>query len=150
MSDKNKLNVRQEAFCQAYIELGCAKDAYLSAYPAAKDWASQSVHVAASKLISITKISLRISELKAELAAENKITLQSILDELMQSANRSRISGKEREVVNALSAISKILGLDKIAKENQELVQAMLYTPDNKRFTKKQADEASENVSTDL
>lgn len=113
-SNIHSLTLQQEAFCNAYLELGNASDAYRKAYENCKKWEPQSVHVAASKLLSVSKVSLRISALRADLAKDNKISLQTVLDELIQSANRSKEVGKERDVVNALSHISRILGLDKI------------------------------------
>ena len=61
----SKLTPKQEKFCQLYIELGNASEAYRQAYSCDK-MKPESIHVNAAKLLENTKITLRISELQAE------------------------------------------------------------------------------------
>ncbi len=58
-----KLTPKQEAFARAYVETGNASEAYRMAYPRAKNWKSEAVNVAASRLLANAKVSLRVEEL---------------------------------------------------------------------------------------
>ena len=66
MSD---LTVKKEKFCQLYVELGNASEAYRQAYNSKAK--PESVHVNASKLLSEAMVSLRVKEIRKELEEEN-------------------------------------------------------------------------------
>lgn len=53
------LTIKQEAFCQAYIETGNASEAYRTAYAADK-MKAEAIHVNASKLLDNAKVALRV------------------------------------------------------------------------------------------
>jgi phage terminase small subunit len=79
MSDK--LTIKQEKFCQSYIETGNASEAYRRAYDAGK-MKDEAIHVNASKLLASTKVSLRVKQLQDEAAKRNEITVDKVVREL--------------------------------------------------------------------
>lgn len=75
------LTIKQENFCNYYIESGNASDAYRRAYSCDK-MKDEAVVVEASKLKDSPNVSLRIDELKAKLQSKSDITKERILNEL--------------------------------------------------------------------
>ena len=75
------LTIKQENFCNYYVESGNASEAYRRAYDC-KNNSSEVINVNASKLLTDTKISLRVNELKAILQSKSDITKERILNEL--------------------------------------------------------------------
>jgi len=73
------LTEKQEAFCQAYINLdGKKSEAYRSAYDA-DSMNSNSVAVEAQKLFKDPNIALRIEELHSEIRERNKTKIDDVL-----------------------------------------------------------------------
>jgi phage terminase small subunit len=75
------LTIKQEAFCQAYIETGNASEAYRTAYAADK-MKAEAIHVKASELLSNGKVSVRLKELQGEIKQRHNVTVDSLLAEL--------------------------------------------------------------------
>lgn len=75
------LTIKQENFCNYYVESGNASDAYRRAYSCDK-MKDEAVVVEASKLKDSPNVSLRIDELKAKLQSKSDITKERILNEL--------------------------------------------------------------------
>lgn len=75
------LTVKQEAFAQAYIELGDKSSAYRSAYDA-ESMNPNSIAVAAQEVFRNPNVSLRIEELKEEIRERNKIKIDDVLEVL--------------------------------------------------------------------
>lgn len=67
---------KQEAFCQAVCSGKNLSDAYRAAY-VADNMADSSIHVAASRLYSDTKIRLRLETINAELDADRRMMARS-------------------------------------------------------------------------
>jgi len=59
---RNELTQQQENFLQKYIECGVAYQAYIYAYPKAKNWTRNSVDSQANKLLNNPKINTRLAE----------------------------------------------------------------------------------------
>jgi phage terminase small subunit len=82
----NKLNIKQEAFCQAYIRLGEASAAYREAGYSYKTKTTKSINEAASRLLKSSNVSARVKELQSKVAkiAEDKfnITAEEMLRHL--------------------------------------------------------------------
>lgn len=82
----NNLNIKQEAFCQAYIRLGEATAAYKEAGYSYKNKTSKSIHESACRTLKSVKVSARIKELQNKVAtiAEEKfnITAEEMLRHL--------------------------------------------------------------------
>lgn len=77
-----KLSVKQEKFCNYYIECGNASEAYRSAYPNSKKWADKTVWERASVLLKNNKVSARVKELQEELKKKSDITKEEVLNML--------------------------------------------------------------------
>lgn len=77
----NKLTIKQENFCNFYVESGNASDAYRRAYSCDK-MKDEAVAVEASKLKDSPNVALRIDELKSALQSKSDITKERILKEL--------------------------------------------------------------------
>ncbi|EAS1798047.1 terminase small subunit [Salmonella enterica] len=108
------LTIKQEAFCQAYIETGNASEAYRTAYAADK-MKPEAVHVQACKLQDNPKIALRIKELRGEIKQRHNVTVDSLLAEL-EEARQKALSAEAPQSSAAVAATmgkAKLVGLDK-------------------------------------
>ncbi|EBV8138980.1 terminase small subunit [Salmonella enterica subsp. enterica serovar Thompson] len=108
------LTIKQEAFCQAYIETGNASEAYRTAYAADK-MKPEAVHVQACKLQDNPKIALRIKELRGEIKQRHNVTVDSLLAELEEARQKS-LSAETPQSSAAVAATmgkAKLVGLDK-------------------------------------
>lgn len=112
------LTIKQEAFCQAYIETGNASEAYRTAYAADK-MKPEAVHVNASKLLDNAKVALRLSELQGEIKRRHSVTVDSLLAEL-EEARQKALSAETPQTSAAVAATmgkAKLTGLDKVVIE---------------------------------
>lgn len=108
------LTPKQEKFCQLYIELGNASEAYRQAYNCSK-MSEESIKVNASKLLNEnTNITLTIETLRKKHQQRHNITVDTLLTKFERIYNEAM----ERDIpnftgaVNALAWQAKILGLD--------------------------------------
>lgn len=108
-----KLTPKQEKFCQLFVETGNAAEAYRQAYnPTAK---ANVIYVKACELLKSGNVSVRVEQIRAELAASKKITLETLLDEL-EEARRAALDSETPQSSAAVSATmgkAKLLGLDR-------------------------------------
>lgn len=112
------LTIKQEAFCQAYIETGNASGAYRTAYAADK-MKPEAVHVNASKLLDNAKVALRLSELQSEIKQRHNVTVDSLIAEL-EEARQSALLAETPQSSAAVAATmgkAKLTGLDKVVVE---------------------------------
>lgn len=113
------LTIKQEAFCQAYIEKGNASEAYRTAYAADK-MKPEVISVKASELLSNGKVAVRISELRGEHRKRHNITVDDLLVEL-EEARQSALTAETPQssaAVGATMGKAKLLGLDKVVVDN--------------------------------
>ncbi|MBY0486528.1 MAG: terminase small subunit [Flavobacteriaceae bacterium] len=82
----NALNIKQEAFCQAYLKSDDATASYKKAGYSYKNKTTKSIHQAACRMLKNSNVAARIEELKSKVAqiAEKKfdITHTEILNHL--------------------------------------------------------------------
>lgn len=109
------LTPKQEAFACKYVENGGnASEAYRQSYDAG-DMQQDSIHVAASRLLSDAKVALRVAELRKAIEEAHKLTVGDLIKELEEA----RIAALTAETVQASAATAatmgkaKLLGLDK-------------------------------------
>lgn len=76
-----KLSIKQENFCNKYIECGNASEAYRHAYECSK-MKEETVNENASRLLKSSKVTARINDLQTELKSKSDITKERILSEL--------------------------------------------------------------------
>lgn len=108
------LTIKQEAFCQAYIETGNASEAYRTAYAADK-MKTDSVNRKAKELIDNGKIAARVAELRGEIKARHNVTVDSLIAEL-EEARKAALSAETPQSSAAVAATmgkAKLTGLDK-------------------------------------
>jgi phage terminase small subunit len=76
-----KLSVKQENFCNYYIECGNASEAYRRAY-SCSNMKDESINVKAVELLNNGKITVRVKELQEELKKKSDITKEEVLNML--------------------------------------------------------------------
>ncbi|OJY09226.1 MAG: terminase small subunit [Nitrosospira sp. 56-18] len=111
---KTKLTLKQEAFCQAYIETGNASEAYRRAY-GAKNQKPETVNRNAFNLTQNSKILARLAELKAEHAKRHNLTVDDLLTEL-EEARQAALKASTPQASAAVAGTmgkARLLGYDK-------------------------------------
>lgn len=109
------LTVKQEKFCQAYVETGDASEAYRSAYSADK-MKPETVHNKAYQLRNQGEIRARIEALRDEAKIRHDITVSSLLEEL-EEARQAALTAETPQSSAAVAATmgkARITGLDKV------------------------------------
>lgn len=131
----SKLTVKQEDFCNFYIECGGnASEAYRRAYGCDK-WKDKTVWEKASLLLSNDKVAARVAELQEEQKQKSDITKERLLGELsniafssIASLHNSWIERKDFEALtddqkSSIKSIStKILKKNIGTSDNPEIV----------------------------
>ncbi|WP_337137035.1 terminase small subunit [Morganella morganii] len=109
------LTVKQEKFCQAYVETGNASEAYRSAYSADKMKAA-TVNSKAYELLNNGEITVRVAELQQEHRTKHNITVSDLLREL-EEARKAALTAETPQASAAVAATmgkARITGLDKV------------------------------------
>lgn len=83
-----KITIKQEKFCNKFVECGNASEACRHAY-SCDNWKEHSVWIKASKLLKSTKVALRVKELQNELKSKSDITKEGNLKALANIAYTS-------------------------------------------------------------
>lgn len=108
------LTPKQESFCQKYIELGNASEAYRQSYDA-DDMNSNVVNTKASELLKNGKITVRLEQLRKNHKMRHNINIDVLLLEL-EEARQAALGAENPQSSAAVAATmgkAKILGLDK-------------------------------------
>lgn len=111
-----RLTIKQENFCLAYVETGNASEAYRRAYDT-EDMLPASVNRQAVQLLENCKITSRINELRSTAMERHRITVDDLLKELDEAREMGRTTGKAAPMVAATMGKAKLLGLDKALEE---------------------------------
>ncbi len=83
MSEDKPLTLKQEKFCQYYVDTeGNASEAYRMAYDSSK-MKPESIWVAACRLLKDAKVTLRINEIKTLRAKESEVRRETVEKVLM-------------------------------------------------------------------
>lgn len=106
-----KVTIKQEKFCQRYIETGNASEAYRFSYAGKLN--PNALAVEACRLLDSPNVSLRIEELRKSHAKRHEITLESLLFELEEARQLAMETGKAGPAVQASMGKAKLVGLDK-------------------------------------
>lgn len=106
----NKLNIKQEKFCQEYVKLGNGTQAYINA-----GYSEKGAEVSASQLLRNPKVIERVEELKKEAQKEFKIDRKFLFDGYMELIN------KHKDLTPAVAkgsydSIAKMFGLNEADK----------------------------------
>jgi phage terminase small subunit len=103
------LTMKQEKFCQAYVETGNASEAYRRAYDASKT-KPDVIHVKASQLLADGRLSVRVAELKALAAERHNMTVDDIRNLLTQDREFARELEAPAAAVAASMGMAKLYG----------------------------------------
>jgi phage terminase small subunit len=108
------LTPKQEKFCQLYVELGNASEAYRQSYDA-DSMQVETVHRKAKEVLDNGKVSARIKQLKDDHKKRHNIDVDTLLLELEEARTTARDQEKPQAaaMVAATMGKAKILGLDK-------------------------------------
>jgi Terminase small subunit. len=115
----SNLTLKQEAFCQAYIETGNASEAYRKAYNAER-MKPEVVNVKAAELLNNGKITVRVDELRGEHRQRHNFTVDDLIEEL-EEARQAALQAETPQssaAVGATMGKAKLLGLDKVVVDN--------------------------------
>lgn len=106
------LTLKQEKFCQLYIELGNASEAYRQSYDT-DNMKSDTIHRKAAELMADGKITARIDELKAEHQQRHQLTVDDLIRELDQAREIALAKENPNAMITATMGKAKLLGFDK-------------------------------------
>lgn len=112
------LTIKQEAFCQAYIETGNASEAYRKAY-ATDEMKPETVNRKAKELYDNGKIAARVAELRGDIKQRHDVTVDSLIAEL-EEARKAALTAETPQSSAAVAATmgkAKLTGLDKVVIE---------------------------------
>jgi phage terminase small subunit len=104
------LTPKQEAFCLAYLKTGNASEAYRQAYSAA-NMKPESINVNASKLLSNTKVALRLEELRGPAVIAAQMTLEGHLADLKMLRDKALEAEQFSAAITAETNRGKAAGL---------------------------------------
>ena len=104
------LTIKQETFCQKYVETGNASEAYRHAYDAG-GMKPASVNRKAKELLDNGKIAARLEELRAPAAQAAQITLESHLRRLEELSAAAQQAGQMAAAITAEIARGKAAGV---------------------------------------
>lgn len=121
-----ELTLKQEGFCQAYVETGNASEAYRLSYPVSINWKPESVHREACATLDHPKVSSRIAVLKAELATKHDVTVASLMKELEEA----RTAALTCETPQSSAAVSATMGKARIAGLDKQIVEMNVTSTD--------------------
>lgn len=111
-----KLTIKQENFCLAYVETGNASEAYRRSYDVSEMLPS-SINCKACELMDNVKITDRIKELRGTVMQRHKITVDDLLAELEEARMMAIKTEKAGPMAQATMGKAKLLGLDKQVEE---------------------------------
>jgi len=106
----NQLTLKQESFCQKYIETGNASEAYRLSYDA-ENMKTSTINRRASELMANGKITALIDELQARHVSEHNVTVAMLTCELRQAVEMAREERQPSAMVSAVMALAKLHGL---------------------------------------
>ena len=107
-----KLTIKQETFCQLYVETGNASEAYRGAYNAQR-MKNETVWRSASELMDNPKVSARIEQLKEEHRKRHQVTVDSLMFELQEAFDLAKDLVQPNVMIQATMSKAKLAGLDK-------------------------------------
>lgn len=114
---QRKLTIKQEKFCNFYIETGNASEAYRRAYDCS-DKSAQWLVVNSSKLLKNANIALRVKELQQEQQRKSDITKEEILQLCADVIRGKEVTDfiEERNGKKLTRTLSKSWAIDRICK----------------------------------
>jgi len=102
-------NIRHERFARAFIKTNVAARAYLKAGYHASN--RNTLDACASRLLGYAKVKSRVLELRQQMAARNRITVDTLLDDLASDRELARTLGQPSAAIAATQLSAKLVGL---------------------------------------
>lgn len=131
-----ELTLKQEQFCQSYIETGNASEAYRRAYDS-ENMKPETINRNAKALLDDNKIATRVEHLKAQHQKRHNVTVDSLTVELDEAKDLANETKNPSAAVSAIVAKAKLHGL-LIEKRQLETIGR---TRDVKRLTDEELEE---------
>lgn len=107
-----KLTVKQEKFCLAYVETGNASEAYRRSYDT-EESKYKSVNEKASRLLSQPHIRARVDKLMADLVEIHRKTMKDLLDDLEEARLIAKDIKAPAAMITATMSHARLTGMDK-------------------------------------
>lgn len=104
------LTPKREAFAQAYVDCGSPTEAYRRVY-ATDGWKPTSIEATAGKLIALPIVSLRVAEIRSELAKRNALSHDWVIERLKANHEAAYEAGDYTASNQALKLIGQHLGM---------------------------------------
>ncbi len=117
--DLDMLTVKQEAFCNYYIETGNASEAYRRAF-CCKKMTEKSIWEKASTLLSEVKVRSRVKELQEELKKKSDLSKERILNEL-----KCIVNAKISDYVELKNGVLKFKDFDELTEEQIKAIESV-------------------------
>lgn len=124
----NNLTLKQENFCQKFIELGSLSEAYMQCYDVSPNTLYKTVQEMASRLAAEPKIVARVKEIRNLQLKRHFVTVESITDELEEARSLAMQIEAPSAAVTASMGKAKLHGLINEKPETQVNVQVNNYT----------------------
>lgn len=118
------LTIKQETFCQKYVETGNASEAYRLAYDA-DGMKPATVNKRAGELFANGAITGRITELRGVVQAVHGVTVASLITELEEARQVAKGREQGAAMVSATMGKAKLAGLDGESGGGGDLADAL-------------------------
>jgi phage terminase small subunit len=117
------LTPKQEAFAMAYVECGNASAAYRECYDVDEDTKPSSIWVRASELLSHSRVSVRIQQLRDEMKQAHKVSTETVHAMTMAAYEKAMDEDKGASAaISGAALIAKLHGL--ITDKSEQAVTA--------------------------
>ena len=144
----NKINERQEKFCQEIMLGKTQRQAYYAAYPHAQKWKPESVDNRAYVLAKSDEVLARLNKLRADAKKRNEITRDELISQLKSIgfAELDADNIKPTDKIKAIEVMAKMLGLD---RNDDESIEETVGSVKNVLVTIRQAAEQKDKHDED-
>jgi phage terminase small subunit len=111
--DNKKITIKQEKFCQEYINTSNLSEAYRRAYDTSK-MKTDTIHRAAHELLQNPKVSTRVEELRGKVSIKHEVTRDKIIERLNKRSN-------------LMDEIHTLAMKDTLTKEEEDKLKRLSY-----------------------
>lgn len=124
---ENKLTAKQEKFCQSIADGMNQTDAYKSAY-SHENQSENTIWVRASRIADLSKVSLRIAELKAQIAKKQLWTREQSVEVLKKIAASPKAITKDSDRIAATRELNLMHGFNNNLDDLDSYIQPVKVT----------------------
>jgi len=109
MAKSDRLNVKQEKFCQEHVKCGNASQAYRTVYSTEK-MKDKTVWEKASRLLGTHKVRARVDEIQHHAQIRAAMTVEKLIAMHLQDRKLARKNKQAAAAIAANNSIAKLLG----------------------------------------